>query len=83
MLAQDISVWRGLQISPHGALSRRAKLATNLRWFARLDRVNTEPYYELPLPVTKLLSIVDLMASPAAEEGGESVMPAKVQPFTL
>ncbi len=28
-----------------------------LRWFARPDRISTEPYYELPLPVTKLRSI--------------------------
>ncbi len=43
--------------SPRGAPSRGAKLCTNLRWFARPDRVNTEPYYELPLPVTKLKTI--------------------------
>ncbi len=47
----------GGSISPRGAPSRGAKLCTYLRWFARPDRVNTEPYYELPLPVTKLRSI--------------------------
>ncbi len=57
MLARDISVWGRLHISPRGAPSRGAKLCTYLRWFARPDRVNTEPYYELPLPVTKLRSI--------------------------
>ncbi len=57
MLARDMSVWGGLHISPRGAPSRGAKLCTYLRWFARPDRVNTEPYYELPLPVTKLRSI--------------------------
>ncbi len=34
-----------------------AKLCTYLRWFARPDKTSTEPYYELPLPVTKLRSI--------------------------
>ncbi len=34
-----------------------SQLCTYARWFARPDRVNTEPYYELPLPVTKLRSM--------------------------
>ncbi len=34
-----------------------AELCTYSRWFARPDEVNAEPYYELPLPVTKLRSI--------------------------
>ncbi len=57
MLARDMSVWGGLHISPRGAPSKGAKLCTYLRWFARPDRTSTEPYYELPLPVTKLRSI--------------------------
>ncbi len=57
MLARDMSVWGGLHISPRGAPSEGAKLCTYLRWFARPDRISTEPYYELPLPVTKLRSI--------------------------
>ncbi len=57
MLARDMSVWGGLHISPRGAPSKGAKLCTYLRWFARPDRISTEPYYELPLPVTKLRSI--------------------------
>ncbi len=57
MLARDMSVWGGLHISPRGAPSKGAKLCTALRWFARPDRTSTEPYYELPLPVTKLRSI--------------------------
>ncbi len=47
----------GLHISPRCAPSKGAKLCTYLRWFARPDRISTEPYYELPLPVTKLRSI--------------------------
>ncbi len=57
MLARDMSVWGGLHISPRCAPSKGAKLCTYLRWFARPDRISTEPYYELPLPVTKLRSI--------------------------
>ncbi len=57
MPARDVSIWGGLHISPNGAPSRGAKLCTYLRWFARPDNVSTEPYYELPLPVTKLRSI--------------------------
>ncbi len=57
MLARDISVWGGLHISPRGAPSKGAKLCTYLRWFARPDRISTEPYYELPLPVARLRSI--------------------------
>ncbi len=57
MLAQDMSVSGGLHISPCGAPSRDAKLCTYLRSFAQPDRVDTEPYYELLFPVTKLRSI--------------------------
>ncbi len=57
MLAQDLSVWEGLYVSPSAAPSRDAKLCT-YEWFARPDKVNTEPYYELPLPVTRLWPIV-------------------------
>ncbi len=53
-MTRDMSVWGGLHILPRGAPSRGAKLCTYLQWFAWPDRVNTEPYYELPLPVTKL-----------------------------
>ena len=57
MLARDMSVWGDLHISPRTAPSKGAKLCTYLRWFAQPDRISTEPYYELPLPVTKLRSI--------------------------
>ena len=63
MLARDMSVWGGLHISPRGAPSRGAKLCTYLRWFARPDRISMEPYYELPLPVTKLRSIFHFRVS--------------------
>ncbi len=43
-----MSVWGGLHISPRGAPSKGVKLGTYLQWFARPDRISTEPYYELP-----------------------------------
>ena len=61
-LAEHMSVWEGLHISPRGVPSRNAKLWTYLWWFARPDKVHTEPYYELALPVTKLRSIVHFRA---------------------
>ena len=77
MLARDMSVWGGLHISPRGAPSRGAKLCTCLRWFARPDRISTEPYYELPLPVTKLISIFHFRvgAHPLPIEQGRIEMP--------
>ena len=57
-LAREKSVWDGLHISPRNAPSARAKLCTYLRWFARPDCLSVEPYYELPLPITKLRSLV-------------------------
>ncbi len=56
MLARDMSIWEGLHISPCGAPSRGAKLYTYLRWVAQPDKVSTEPYYELSLPVRMLRS---------------------------
>ena len=53
ILARDMSVWEGLHISPRGDPSWGAKLCTYLRWFARPDRISTEPYHELPLPMTQ------------------------------
>ncbi len=55
-----MSVWEGLHISTCGVSSQGAKLCTYLQWFARPDKVNLVPYYELPLPVRKLRSIFQL-----------------------
>jgi len=58
MLAREKSIWIGLHISPRTAPSARAKLCTYLRWFARPDRCSVEPYYDLPMSITKLRSIM-------------------------
>ena len=57
-LAREKSVWDGLHISPRSAPLARAKLCTYLRWFAWPDCLSVEPYYELPLPITKLRSLI-------------------------
>ncbi len=77
MLARNMSVWGGLHISPRGTPSRGAKLCTYLRWFARPDRIDTEPYYELPLPVTKLRSIFHFLVGAHSwpVEQGRNEMP--------
>ena len=53
-ISQEMSVWRGLHVSPRTAPSARAKFCTYFRWFARPDKVSVEPYYELPMSITKL-----------------------------
>ncbi len=55
MVIQGLHVVAGL--SCHNPSQKEIRCDLPLRWFARPDRVNTEPYYELPLPVTKLRSI--------------------------
>ncbi len=55
MLSQEMSAWQGLHMSPQIAPSARAKLCSYCRWFTRPDRVLVEPYYELPMSVTKLI----------------------------
>ena len=57
MLAQEKSVWQGLDMSPHNAPSTRAKPSTYLRWFARPNIVAVEPYYELPISITTIRSL--------------------------
>ena len=49
---------QALHISPRTAPSARAKLCTYLRWFARPDGCSVEPYYDLPMSITKLGSIM-------------------------
>ncbi len=46
--------WAGLHDSPRTAPSARAKSCTYLRWFARPGRMPAEPYFELPISLSKL-----------------------------
>ncbi len=46
--------WAGLHDSPRTAPAARAKSCTYLRWFARPGKMPTEPYYELPISLSKL-----------------------------
>ncbi len=46
--------WAGLHDSPRTAPSARAKFCTYLRWFARPGKMPAEPYFELPISLSKL-----------------------------
>ena len=88
MLAQEDSVWQGLAISPRTAPSARAKLCTYLRWFARPGKVSGEPYYELPMSITKLRLLLHFRMgchSLPVEQGrlGRSSVPRHLRRCTL
>ena len=46
--------WDGLHVSPRAAPSKGAKLCTYHHWFGRPNKVHCEPYYELPMSITRL-----------------------------
>ncbi len=48
----------GLHDSPRMAPSARAKSCTYLRWFARPGKIPAEPYFELPISLSKLGGLV-------------------------
>ena len=56
--------WDGLDVSPRTAPSKGAKLCTwnnNMiyqRWFGRPGKFCAEPYYELPMSITRLQALV-------------------------
>ena len=47
-------VWDGLHVSPRTAPSRRAKLCTYFAWFLRPSQLKTVPYFELPMPISRV-----------------------------
>ena len=51
-------VWENLHVSPRTAPSKRAKLCTHHHWFGRPDNLQFEPYYELPMGISKLRALV-------------------------
>ena len=50
--------WDGLHVSPRAAPSKGAKLCTYHHWFGHLNKVHCEPYYELPMSITRLRALV-------------------------
>ena len=50
--------WDGLHVSPRAAPSKGAKLCTYHHWFGRPNKVHCEPYYELPMSITRLRALV-------------------------
>ena len=54
MKVQLCRVWDGLHVSPRTAPSKRAKLCTYFAWFLRPSQLKTVPYFELPLPISRV-----------------------------
>ena len=51
-------VWEDLHVSPRTAPSKGAKLCTYHHWFGRPSNLRFEPYYELPMGISKLRALV-------------------------
>ena len=47
-------VWDGCHVSPRTAPSKGAKLCTYFAWFFRPSQLSFEPYYEVPMPISRL-----------------------------
>ena len=54
MKGQLCKVWDGLHVSPRTAPSKRAKLCTYLAWCLRPIQLKTMPYFEIPMPISRL-----------------------------
>ena len=54
MNGQLCKIWNGLHVSPRTAPSKRAKLSTYFAWFLRLSQLKTVPYFEIPMPISRL-----------------------------
>ena len=70
--------WDGLHVSPRAAPSKGAKLCTYHHWFGRPNKVHCEPYYELPMSITRLRALVQfrLGSHPLLAEQGRCAMPS-------
>ena len=53
-----LSMWEGLHASPRTVPSKGAKLCTYHHWFGRPSKVHCEPYYELPMGITRLRALI-------------------------
>ena len=51
-------VWENLHVSPQTAPSKGAKLCIYHHWFGRPSNLRFEPYYELPMGISKLWALV-------------------------
>ena len=51
-------VWGNLHVSPRTAPSKGAKLCTYHHWFGRPSNLRFEPYYDLPMSISKLRALV-------------------------
>ena len=60
MEGQLCKVWGGLHMSPGTAPSKRAKLSTNFAWFLRRSPLKTVPYFELPVPISRLQLLMQI-----------------------
>ena len=54
MKGQLCRVWDGLHVSPRTAPSKRAKLCTYFAWFLRPSQLKSVPYFELPMPISRV-----------------------------
>ena len=54
MKGQLCKVGDGPHVSPRTAPSKRAKLCTYFAWLLRPSQLKTVPYFELPMPITRL-----------------------------
>ena len=54
MKGQPFRVWDGLHVSPRTAPSKRVKLCTYFAWFLRPSQLKSVPYFELPLPISRV-----------------------------
>ena len=58
MCGEYKSQWANLHVSPRTAPAARAKLCTYLRWFSRPGCMPSEPYFELPISIKRLRTLV-------------------------
>ena len=54
MEGQHRKVWDGLHVSPRLAPSKGAKLCTYFAWFFRQGRLGFEPYFGIPMPLSRM-----------------------------
>ena len=54
MEVQLKKLWGGLHVSPRTAPYKGAKLCTYFAWFLRPSQLETVPYFEIPMPISRL-----------------------------